>query len=290
MTVDVAVVGSPFLDLVLEGLPRVPAIGEEIVGQAFHVAPGGTAIQAIGLARLGLSVALVSPRAGDLGGRLIADMLEHEQVAWVGADGDRTPTTAVLSTPGGAAMATAPGGEEPGPDEVAAVGPARVVLSLGRAHLRPRGVPACFVTGPVEIEAGADLPHDTEPQRDLLVLNGAEAMALTHEAHPDGAARALGGRVAAFITLGAEGAIGAHGGRVARAVAPTVETVDATGAGDLFISAIVWADVHGLSLHGKLEWACLYAGLSVTSPTALGGARRLDDVLEEGRRRGLSPP
>src|SRR5207248_652902 len=59
--VDVAVVGSPFLDLTFEGLPRVPLPGEELVGRALHVAPGGTGMQAIGLARLGLSVTLVAP-------------------------------------------------------------------------------------------------------------------------------------------------------------------------------------------------------------------------------------
>ena len=52
---------TPFLDLVFEGLPRLPGAGEEVVGRALHVVPGGTAVQAIGLARLGLSVALVSP-------------------------------------------------------------------------------------------------------------------------------------------------------------------------------------------------------------------------------------
>jgi sugar/nucleoside kinase (ribokinase family) len=50
----VAVVGAPFLDLVFEGLPRLPREGEEVVGRALHLVPGGTAIQAIGLARLGL--------------------------------------------------------------------------------------------------------------------------------------------------------------------------------------------------------------------------------------------
>jgi len=53
---------------------------------------------------------------------------------------------------------------------------------------------------------------------------------------------------------------------------------------------VVWAVLRGLALPDALAWACLFAGLSVSVPTALAGARRLDELLEEGRRRGLSPP
>ena len=287
----VVVVGAPFLDLFFEGLPRLPTAGQEVVGRGLHLVPGGTAIQAIGLARLGVAVTLVSPRADDVGGRLLAEVLGEEGVPWVGPSTDRTPTTAVLSAAEGVAMATAPGGHEPEPDQVAAADPELVVLSLGRAHLRPAGIPACLVTGSVEIEANVPLPADGDRKRDLLVVNEREATALTGVAEPTDAAIALGRRVGtAFVTLGGDGAIAVRRGEVARAVAPTVETVDATGAGDLFVSAVVWAELLGLALADALAWACLFAGLSVSAPTALAGALRLDDLLEEGRRRGLSPP
>jgi sugar/nucleoside kinase (ribokinase family) len=291
MTVEAAVVGTPFLDVVFEGMPRVPAIGEEVVGRSLHVVPGGSAIQAIGLARLGIAVALVAPRGRDVGGRVIGEVLDREGVAWIGPDTERTPTTAVLSTGDGAAMATAPGAGEADVATVESLHPARVVLSLGRAELRPPGVPACFVTGSVELEAGATIPPSADPERDLLVLNGSEAEALTGRRDPDEAARSLADRLAAvFVTLGREGAIAVRGGEVARAAAPTIEIVDATGAGDLFVSAIVWGETRGLPLADALAWACLFAGLSVEAPTALAGGRRLDDLLAEGRRRGLSPP
>ena len=284
-------VGAPFLDLVFEGLPRLPAAGEEVVGSELHVVPGGTAIQAIGLRRLGVATTLVAPRPEDLAGRLLGDLLDREGVPWVGSRTERSAATAVLSSAGGVAMATVPGTGEASPDEVASVKATTVVLSLGRAHLRPLGTRACFVTGAVEIDAVARPPTETMPG-DALVVNEREAIALTGEPDAAGAARALG-RVCetAIVTIGARGALGVQADKIVRSSAPEVDVADATGAGDLFAAAIVWGlRDRGLDLQAALAWACLAAGLSVAAPTALAGACTLDELLEEGRRRGLSPP
>jgi sugar/nucleoside kinase (ribokinase family) len=287
---SVAVVGAPFLDLVFEGLPRLPADGDEVVGRGMHVVPGGTAIQATGLARLGIRTTLVAPRPDDLAGRIVAELLEGEGIPWIGPVAGRTAATAVLSSAGGVAMATAPAEGEPALEDVANADADAVVLSLGRADLRPPGVTACFVTGQVEIDAGARLPPATRPG-DVLVVNMREAIALTGQPDPDAAARSLGeGCETAIVTTGSDGAIGVRGDDLVRARAPRVDAVDATGAGDLFVAAIVWATSRGLELEAALGWACLFAGLSVAAPTALAGARTLDELLEEGRRRGLSPP
>jgi sugar/nucleoside kinase (ribokinase family) len=289
MSVEVAVVGGPFLDLVFVGLPRLPGRDEEVVGRGLRVVPGGTAIQAIGLARLGVGAGLVAPRAGDLAGRLLAEVLDREGVAWTGPTASRTAATAVLSSRDGVAMATSPGDGEPGREDVTAAGAPTVVLSLGRAALRPPGTRACFVTGSVEVERGVGLPS-CEPG-DLLVANEREATALTGEATGEDAAAALTHTGATgIVTAGDRGAVAVRDGAAVRAPAPEVEVADATGAGDLFVAAIVWASRCGLDLEAALAWACLYAGLSVASPTALDGARRLPELIAEGRRRGLTPP
>jgi ribokinase len=285
-----AVVGAPFLDLVFEGLPRLPAAGDEVVGRGLHVVPGGSAIQAIGLARLGVSTTLVAPRADDLAGRIVAELLEREGVRWLGPAAERTASTAVLSAGDGVAMATAPADGEPTLDDVADAGADTVVLSFGRAHLRPADARACFVTGQVEIAAGARPPARTS-DGDVLVVNEREARALTGEPDAEVAARLLArGCETAIVTTGAAGAVGVRGDRLVRSPAPGVDVVDATGAGDLFVAAIVWATGRGLDLETALAWACLFAGLSVAAPTALAGARTADELLAEGRRRGLSPP
>jgi ribokinase len=290
MMAGVAVVGAPFLDLVFEGLPRLPSAGDEVVGRELHVVPGGTAIQAIGLSRLGVAATLVAPRPDDLAGRVLGEFLEEEGVPWVGPRTGRSATTAVLSSAEGVAMATAPGDGEPSANDVVSVGASTVVLSLGRAHLRPVGTRACFVTGAVEIDAGARPPTETVPG-DAIVVNEREAIALTGEADPDSAARALA-RVCetAIVTTGAAGALGVRAGTIVRSPAAEVNVVDATGAGDLFAAAIVWATGRGMHLEAALAWACLAAGISVAAPTAYAGACALDELLAEGRRRGLSPP
>jgi sugar/nucleoside kinase (ribokinase family) len=288
---QVAVVGGPFLDLVFEGLPRLPAPGEEVVGRAMHGVPGGTAVQAIGLARLDVPVSLVSPKAPDLPGRMLEEILEREGIRWVGPPADRTAATAILSTPGGVAMATSQAEGDPTPDDVAAIDPSGVVLSLGRSPLRPPGVAACFVTGTIELDAGVGLPDGGGTDHDVLVVNEAEAVRLTGETTDEAAARALGRRYpTAVVTLGAGGAVGVRRGALARAAAPEVQVADATGAGDLFVAAIVWTATVGLDLEPALAWACLYAGLSVSAPTAYEGARSLGELLAEGGRRGLTPP
>jgi sugar/nucleoside kinase (ribokinase family) len=291
MTARVAVVGAPFLDLVFEGLPRLPTAGEEVVGRELHVVPGGTAIQAVGLRRLGVPVTLVAPRPDDLAGRVLGELLEREGVPWVGPRTERSAVTAVLSSAGGVGMATAPGKGEASPDDVASVGASTVVLSLGRAHLRPVGTRACFVTGAVEIDAGARPPTETTPG-DVLVVNERESIALTGEPDGDSAARALARDCeTAIVTTGAGGVLAARADTIVRSPAPDVDVVDTTGAGDLFVAAIVWAlEDRTLELETALAWACLAAGLSVAAPTALAGACTLDELLEEGRRRGLNPP
>jgi sugar/nucleoside kinase (ribokinase family) len=66
--------------------------------------------------------------------------------------------------------------------------------------------------------------------------------------------------------------------------------VDTTGAGDLLTAAYIWADLNGAEPIDRLRWAVLYASLGVTTPTAVGGALKDDELLAAGAARGLRPP
>jgi sugar/nucleoside kinase (ribokinase family) len=290
---EVAVVGPPFLDVTFEGLPALPALGEEVVARALHIAPGGTGMQAIGAARLGLATGLVAAleRAGGAG--LLRETLEAEGVRIVEGRSEpgSVPTTALLATAEGVAMATALSGREPTAADVTAADARAVVASLGRLHLARRPAAAYAVTGGLELERVVDATRARLPAARALVVNAAEAAALTGLGTPEEAARDLARLVpVAVVTMGSEGALAASGSCIERASAPRVEVVDATGAGDLFVAAYVWADVRGAPLAHRLAWACLYAGLSVRAPTALEGALGLDALLEEGRARRLPVP
>ena len=65
MSVDVACGELAFVDITFAGLESLPGPGEERRSRDLLRSPGGGAITAVGLARLGLSVALVSPIGGD---------------------------------------------------------------------------------------------------------------------------------------------------------------------------------------------------------------------------------
>jgi sugar/nucleoside kinase (ribokinase family) len=291
VTFDVAVVGSPFVDLTFVGLDRMPRAGEEIVARGLRVGPGGTGMQAIAATRLGLSTALVSPIGTDLGGKALREIFHEEGVTWIGSEVDRSPTTAILSTPHGAAMATAPVEAEPSPADVARADPRAVVLSLGRLALRPPDARAYVTTGTLEVDAGVRPDDPSLDGARALILNEREALRMTSANDASEAARRLGGRGATVVvTLGTRGAVALEDASEARAPAPPVDVVDATGAGDVFVSAYVWADLAGLGLQARLAWACLYAALSVRAPTALDGAVRLEELLAEGERRGLPRP
>ena len=45
-----------------------------------------------------------------------------------------------------------------------------------------------------------------------------------------------------------------------------------------------------MDVDDALQWAALYAALSVRVPTGAGGATRLGEFVEEGSRRGLPAP
>jgi sugar/nucleoside kinase (ribokinase family) len=293
MTIEVAVVGAPYFDLTFEGLPRVPTVGEELVARALHIAPGGSGMQAIGSARLGLSTALVALMGRGESARILRSIIESEGVAIAPEAGHPdagVPTTALLSTPQGVAMATVLDGMEPERGDVAAVGAESVVISLGRLDAAPEGVPRYAITGSLEIDNAAAALDRTRGLR-ALILNHAEAAAITGSPVPaDAAAELARSATTVVVTIGRDGAVGYENGRVTEAAAPYVDVVDATGAGDLFVAAYVWADRRGAPLEDRLAWATLYAGLSVRTPTALSGALFRDELLEAGRERGLAPP
>ena len=68
-----------------------------------------------------------------------------------------------------------------------------------------------------------------------------------------------------FISLGTNGMIAAEGSRILRMPSPEANVVNATGAGDAAMSAIVWADLHGLSLEDSARAAQLAGAITCAS-------------------------
>ena len=279
MTVDVVCTGPVFLDLTFEGLDALPRLGEERYARNLHTTPGGAAITAIGLARLGLRTAVAAPLGDDLAGELVRRQLEAEGVVCAGATAGRTPVAAVLPVGGERAFVTFEPPAAIEPSTVERLRPRAVVAGLGALPLAPQGVSVYAGAGHRDAERHASsLPAGISDARALLV-NRAEALLLTGERDADDAALALGGTVAtAVVTLGAEGAVAAEDGELVTVAAPQADPRDTTGAGDLFMAAYVWGDLAGLPLPERLQWAAVYAALSVRTATGAASAATRDEL------------
>lgn len=290
--VDIACAEPAFLDLTLTGLDAIPQPGEERLASDFLRSPGGGAITAVGAARLGLTSSLASPLGGDSVGLLLRSMLADEGVRWDGRLVQRTPVTVIMPTNGDRAMATFDPGEGVTAEELAAIEPRAVVLSIPRLALAPAGARVYVSVGDLDARAlaGSELPPDLAGTRALLV-NERESLLLTGAADAEAAAAQLAERVPlAIVTLGPDGALAAGAEGTVRVEGVAVEAVDTTGAGDLFAAAYIWADHWGAALEERLRWAVLYASLSVRVATAVAGAVTLRALLEEGAEHGLASP
>jgi len=146
------------------------------------------------------------------------------------------------------------------------------------------------VTGGLEVDGVAERPLDHLRAVRSCTANAGEAARLTGRHDPVESASVLARHgPTAVVTVGEGGAVAVDGDGIVMVPAPQVEVVDATGAGDLFVAAYVWADLRGAGIEDRLRWATLYASLSVRAPTAFAGAVGLEELSREGWSRGLSP-
>lgn len=281
MTVDVVCADPAFLDLTFEGLPGLPPPGAEYFARELHESPGGAAITAIGLARLGLRVASTSPIGRDVAGRTLRTLLEAEGVVCAGRDDARTPLTVVVPLDDDRALLSYAPPPELDVDALSRLRPRAVVVNAERAAQLPAGPVVYAVLGDPEADRLAGTPPDLAGARArALIANRSEAARLTGEHEPQSAARALAERVeCAVVSCGGDGAVAAAGGEIVRVPAPHVDAVDTTGAGDLLTAAYVWADLAGLPLAERLRRAVAYASLSVGRHTGAAGAATLSELV-----------
>jgi sugar/nucleoside kinase (ribokinase family) len=119
----------------------------------------------------------------------------------------------------------------------------------------------------VAVMAGRDLSSLADIQ--ALILNEREAGRLTGRPDaPSAAAHLASLGATAIVTRGGAGAIAVEpDGRTIAVPALPVDVADATGAGDLFVAAYVWADLAGNPLEDRLRLATRYASLSLEATT-----------------------
>jgi ribokinase len=253
--VSVCVVGSINLDRVLR-VPRIPAPGETLLGDAVRTFAGGKGDnQAVAVARSGAPVVLIAALGRDGDAEALLTNLERMDVeqrirrvdrptgtAWitVGDDGENT----IVVVPGANEALL-----EPTEEELSVVRAARVVLlqqEIPAATVAAVAAAGFAAGATVVLNAAPSRPADAVPWASVsvLVVNEHEAADLVGEAAEAGDATATATALLALVpavvvTLGGNGAVVAvRGADPVHLAARPVAVTDTTGAGDAFCGAL----------------------------------------------------
>ncbi|MFP3368294.1 ribokinase [Pseudomonas sp. SIMBA_068] len=286
MNAKVVVVGSLNMDLVARA-QRLPRAGETLPGESFFTVPGGKgANQAVAVARLGGSVAMIGNVGDDDYGRQLHRALYVEGIDCQGVSTcpgvssgvalitvDAASQNCIVIIPGGNGLLT--------PQSVqrfdALLQAAEVVIcqlevpadTVAWTLTRARELGKQVILNPAP--ATGPLPADWFARIDYLTPNESEAEALTGVAVTDqDSARRAGERLLqlgagkVIITLGAQGAllITAQGHQHYPAL--VVQPLDTTAAGDTFIGGFAAGLVRGLEEGEAIAFGQRAAALSVT--------------------------
>lgn len=259
------VLGSLNMDLVVR-CPHLPKPGETVLGSSYKTYPGGKgANQAVAAARLGASVSIIGRVGDDAHGPRLRSVLEADHV-------NTTHLHTTPDTPSGLGMITV---EDSGENTIVVASGANSLVSIEDVRAAKRLIESADalllqleIPMATNVEAAAlahaagkavvlnaaparMLPADLLKSVDVLVVNRHEAATLTgQDPHVEPGRLAL--RLpelkvpAVLLTLGAQGSILVHKGRVRRVPTPRVQAVDAVGAGDAFVGALAvhWVPVH----------------------------------------------
>ena len=282
----IAVVGSYGVGLSMR-MRRVPGAGETLTGDSFEEGPGGKGSnQAIGAARLGADVTLLTAVGNDEYGRSAQELWKNE-----GVDAsrillsDEAPTMVgfIMVEPSGEnRILIAPGaldmlGEAHVESFRSEIASADIVLvsmeipleAVGAALRIGREEGVCTVlnpapASPIDAEVLANVDIITPNQTEARIILGLEDAPTDDEQLARLIAENVSGTV--VLTRGSDGAITVEGG-IATHIAPVraVEVVDTTGAGDSFNAALAVSLADGKSLCEAAEFAAMAGAYTVAT-------------------------
>ncbi|MCI0620851.1 MAG: ribokinase [Acidobacteria bacterium] len=291
MKPDILVVGSMNMDLVMY-VPKLPSVGETILGTEFRETPGGKGgNQAAAAAQLGAKTALIAKIGDDERGRTLKECLEGFGVGVrhvTEQPGCASGAALVCVEPSGAnfiAVATGANTHLAPQD----VDQAEELFATAKVMLVQLEIPISTVVYAIEkarthnIRVVLDpspalsLPQDLLKQVDVITPNEVEARILLGHAprsvdlsETRGIAKSLKELGASHVVL----KLGRHGAWIsdsdldAHVPAFEVESLDTTAAGDVFNSALAVAMCEGSKVAESVRFANCAAALSTTKPGA----------------------
>ncbi len=280
MSARLAVVGSINMDLVVRA-PRLPRLGETILGSDFRTFPGGKgANQAVAIARMGGKVSMIGRVGQDGFGDALLETLERDQVdlTYIRRDPEAASGVALITVEEGGnnAIVVVPGANgRLSPEDIwgaeEAIKQAQVLVLQLECPLETVAEAICVAQRhavPVALNPAPaqPLPDELLRQIDVLIPNESELQLLSGEQEVEQAAQALLARgvKTLIITLGEQGSLVVQ--RMERSAIPAhpVKAVDTTAAGDAFVGAFAVAWAEGKSLIEAARWGNAAGALAVT--------------------------
>jgi len=299
----ITVVGSSNMDLVVES-PRIPAIGETILGTDFFMVPGGKgANQAVAAAKLGIEVFFVAKLGDDLYG---SKSLENFRKAGVNIE----YITKTKEAPSGIALICV---DKEGNNSIVVVPGANHKLSmfdvnLAESAIKQSDAVVCQLEIPIEVVEGTaklakkhNVPFILNPAPapkeklsdallkcvDVLTPNKTEAEGMTgikikDEDSAIKACKYLLGRgvKTVILTMGAKGLLFASSEEEIFIPRIKVEAVDSTAAGDAFTGSLAYYIAQGKTIAEAAKSANYVAALSVTKRGAQSSMPTQEEVKD----------
>jgi sugar/nucleoside kinase (ribokinase family) len=284
-------VGILVADVFVPPLERLPAAGELIATEDFLLQPGGCAANtAIALCRLGVHAAVCGRVGDDLLGDFVERDLRSRGLDTSGVrhtEGYGTSKTVIVPVVGedrrfihtfGANATLTAADIEPAALAAAAVlyvGGYLILPSLREdelaARLRDARARGTTIVLDVAVPAGQELAADAArmllPLADYFVPNADEAFALTGESDPRRQAESFieHGANTVVIKLGDHGAYVRSGDMSFEVVAPPVDVVEPSGAGDAFAAGLMLGILEGWELERSVRFASVIGGSACTA-------------------------
>ncbi|MBN2910584.1 ribokinase [Polycladomyces sp. WAk] len=286
----IVVVGSSSIDLVVTS-PKRPIAGETVIGETFHIVPGGKgANQAVAAARAGARVEMVGAVGNDRFGDMVLDNFQKQGVSATymkPVTHKSTGIAHIVIAEGDNSIVVVPGANSEVDRDLVdrakeAIKAASVVLLQLEIPLdtviyvadlcKKSNVPVILNPAPAKL-----LPSDLIEKVTYLTPNEHECRAILGDC---GDVEEILKRYPNKIILseGSQGVRYFDGDRFVRVPALSVDVVDTTGAGDTFNGVFAVALAQGLPLKQAIRYGCVAASLSVTKLGAQGGMPTMEEI------------
>lgn len=290
----ISAVSNITIDMIYEGLPRIPKLGEEVFSNGFDMQiGGGVTASIIALARLGVDARLGTFLGEDVLSKFALTELENNKAKVTNLyNGTKSPVTisSIITFPEDRCFLT----YAPEPELIRCSeeqmysllkGSAVCMASSGYDNvfstLHKEGSKVVYDVGWTE-DLSLEKIEDVLRYVDVFTPNDREALKMTGVGSLEDAIKIISKYVEnVVITMGKGGAMTIANGQVIRVpVLPVFNAVDTTGAGDNFLGGIMYGLLNNWNIIDCIRIGNILGGYSTTQFGCCKAHLSLDKTLE----------